>query len=113
MKWKTFLSGIIAGSVASGISTLLTATLSGKEPRKRLQQNQQSALNQLSELKTNFQELQASAVEAVKEVRTQVPLFISGVKTSVLLWEKDILLQQQEIQRELTEIKNTIQKLEE
>jgi gas vesicle protein len=112
MKWKLLLSGFIVGSVAAGISTLLAAPHSGKTTRIRLNQNKQIVRNQIDELKTNLQEITASAAAAVKEVKTQVPAFISGVKTSVSHWEEDIHPQQLEIHRELAEIKATVQKRE-
>jgi gas vesicle protein len=112
MKWKLLLSGFIVGSVAAGISTLLAAPHSGKTTRSRLNQNKQIVRNQIDELKTNLQEITASAAAAVKEVKTQVPVFISGVKTSVSHWEEDIHPHQLEIHRELAEIKATVQKRE-
>jgi gas vesicle protein len=112
MKWKLLLSGFIVGSVAAGISTLLAAPHSGKTTRSRLNQNKQIVRNQIDELKTNLQEITASAAAAVKEVKTQVPAFISGVKASVSHWEEDIHPQQLEIHRELAEIKATVQKRE-
>ncbi|NRD78362.1 YtxH domain-containing protein [Bacillus sp. BRMEA1] len=109
MKWKLFLSGIFAGSVAAGITTLLTAKNSGKITRGKLKENKQFIFSQMNELKTNLQEIKTAASEAVTEAKTSIPSFISDTTASFMKWREDTQLQQQEIQRELLKIKSTVQ----
>jgi len=112
MKLKHFLYGFIAGGLAAGISTMLTAPNSGDVTRVRIKKKKQLVLKQLHDLKTNLMQLKDSATIATKEGKTNISKFLSEVKTSLTQWEKEIHPQQQAIQRELVEIKEIIQELE-
>ncbi|MFZ7945299.1 YtxH domain-containing protein [Neobacillus sp. 19] len=112
MKMKPFLYGFLAGGLAAGISTLLSVPNTGKVTRVRLKENKQAAIDQIQELKTNLIQLKDSATNATKEGKTQISKFLFEVKSSLAHWEKDIRAQQLEIQKELVEMRETVQELE-
>ncbi|MEH7354797.1 YtxH domain-containing protein [Neobacillus drentensis] len=112
MKLKHFFYGFIAGGLAAGISTMLTAPNSGDVTRARIKKKKQLVLNQLRELKTNLIQIKDSATVATKEGKMNILTFLSEVKISLTQWEKEICPQQQAIQKELVEMKETVQELE-
>ncbi|MEH7417764.1 YtxH domain-containing protein [Neobacillus drentensis] len=113
MKVKPFLYGFITGGVTAGISILLTAPNSGKVTRGKIKKNTQILLNQLEVLKENLLELKSSALNATKEGRAQISTLLTEVKIVLGQWEKDVQPQQLKIQKEIIEMKTTIQELEE
>ncbi|MFK9094714.1 YtxH domain-containing protein [Bacillus salipaludis] len=113
MKVKPFLYGFIAGGLAAGISSLLIAPNAGKVTRDRIKENKQLMLSQLQELKTELMQLKDSITNATKEGKKQISKFLSEVKFSLAHWEKEVKPQQLEIQKEIIEMKETVQELEE
>jgi len=113
MKVKPFLYGFLTGGLAAGISILLTTPNSGKVTRVKMKRNSQVALNQLQVLKYNLLDLKSSALHATKEGRTQISTFLTDVKIALALWEEEVRPQQQKIQKEIIEMKETIQELDE
>ncbi|PLS03000.1 YtxH domain-containing protein [Neobacillus cucumis] len=113
MKAKPFLYGFMTGGLAAGISILLAAPNSGKETRGKIKKNSRLVLEQLQTLKNNLLDLKSSALQATKEGRAQISTFLSEVKIALAVWEEEIRPQQQQIQREIFEMKETIEELEE
>lgn len=112
MKLKHFLYGFIAGGLVAGFSTMLTAPNSGDVTRAQIKKKKQLVLKRLSELKTNLIQIKDSATVATKEGKMNILTFLSEVKISLTQWEKEICPQQQAIQKELIEMKETVQELE-
>jgi gas vesicle protein len=113
MKVKSFLYGFMTGGLAAGISILLTAPNSGKVTRDKMKKNTQMVLNQLVVIKKNLIDLKNSAAHATKEGRAQLSTFLSDVKIAISQWEEEVRPQQLQIQKEIIEMKETIQELEE
>ncbi|ULT58074.1 YtxH domain-containing protein [Neobacillus drentensis] len=112
MKVKSFLYGLMTGGLAAGVSVLLTAPNSGKVTREKMKENTQSVLNQLQVIQKNLLELKNSAIHASKEGRAQISTFLTEVKSALAQWEEEVSPQQERIQKEINEMKNTIQELE-
>jgi gas vesicle protein len=112
MKVKSFLYGFMTGGFAAGVSILLTAPNSGKVTRDKMKKNTQTVLTQLQIIKKNLWDLKSSALHATKEGRAQISTFLSEVKLAIGQWEEDVRPQQEQIQKEMIEMKETIQELE-
>ena len=113
MKLKPFLFGLMTGGLAAGISFLLTAPNSGKVTRTQLRKNSQLVMDQLQTFKKNLLDLKDALVDATKEGRAQISTFLSEVKIVLANWEKEIRPHQQDLQKEIVEMKETIHELEE
>ena len=112
MKVKSFLYGFMTGGIAAGVSILLTAPNSGKVTRDKMKKNTHIVLTQLQVIKKNLSDLKSSALHATKEGRAQIFAFLSEVKIAIAQWEEEVRPQHQQIQREIIEMKETIQELE-
>ena len=112
MKVKSFLYGFMTAGIAAGVSILLTAPNSGKETRGKIKKNTQIVLTQLQVIKKNLLDLKSSALHATKEGRAQISTFLSEVKLAIGQWEEEVRPQQEQIQKEMIEMKETIQELE-
>ncbi|MDR4945854.1 YtxH domain-containing protein [Neobacillus cucumis] len=113
MKVKPFLLGFMTGGLAAGISILLTAPNSGKVTRRDIKKSTQRGFNQLQILNKNLMNLKDAAVHASTEGRAQIAAFLSEVKIALAHWEEEVRPQQQQIQQNIIELKETIHKLEE
>jgi gas vesicle protein len=112
MKVKSFLYGFMTGGLAAGVSVLLTAPNSGKVTRGQMKKNTQILLNQLQVIQKNLLDVKKSAVHASKEGRAQISTFLTDVKMALAQWEEEVRPQQEQIQKEIIEMKETIQELE-
>ncbi|MED4228444.1 YtxH domain-containing protein [Neobacillus cucumis] len=113
MKVKPFLLGFMTGGLAAGISILLTAPNSGKVTRSDIKKSTLRGFNQLQILNKNLMDLKDAAVHASTEGRAQIVAFLSEVKIALAHWEEEVRPQQQQIQQNIIELKETIHKLEE
>ncbi|MBP3041353.1 YtxH domain-containing protein [Bacillaceae bacterium Marseille-Q3522] len=111
MKAKSFLLGIIAGSVVAGISVLLNAPASGQKTRQNLLRNKDIWLKQIQELKANIFSLMEAAKAATGESKTVIAAFISDMKMLLADWKADIRPHQEAIQKELTAIEKAVDQL--
>lgn len=112
MKARSLLLGFVIGGAAAGVSTLLTAPVSGKDARQYVKKNTECLKNQLIELKDQIKQLSISVVQASKEGKATIATFSSEVKSSINSWKQDIQPHQQKIQSELNAIEAAIQELE-
>jgi len=112
MKWKPLLYGFFTGGLAAGISVLLLAPESGKATRVQIKVSKQKARSQFRELKKNLVQLKNSAAYASHEGRVQISKFLAEMKTTLSQWEAEILPHQRELQKELLDLKVSLQELE-
>jgi len=112
MKAKSLLLGLLAGSAAAGISTLLTAPASGRDTRQQLKENTILLKEQLLELKSELMAIKESASFASKEGKTAFKAFSNDIKYSISNWKNEILPHQHRLQRELKEIEAALHELE-
>ncbi|MFT8321841.1 MAG: YtxH domain-containing protein [Bacillus sp. (in: firmicutes)] len=112
MRGKSFLTGFIIGSLAAGISTLLSTPMSGKEARKACRDNTNAFLADIKELKTSILEIKESVTTATVEGKTIIASFIEDLKLTLNDWKIEIKPHQEQLQLELKELETTVNDLE-
>ncbi|MGP7819003.1 YtxH domain-containing protein [Niallia sp. 01092] len=112
MSGKSFLTGFIIGSIAAGVTTLLSTPVSGKEARKTVYDNTNAFLSNMDELKTSIIEIKDSITTATVEGQAIILSFVEDLKVTLNDWKQEIKPHQEQLQIELKELENTVNDLE-
>ena len=112
MNVKSWLLGFLAGGIATGIATLLSAPASGVETRRKLAENKEAFTAELNDLKLSLVEIKESVSAASKEGKTVINDFVQDVKLAVDEWQLSTDENKVGLEKELKEIEQTIQDLE-
>ncbi|MGO4887482.1 YtxH domain-containing protein [Anaerobacillus sp. MEB173] len=113
MNGKSFLAGIITGSLIGGTIALLTSPKSGSDLQKTLKENGKQMKSTLTNVKNNSLQLKDQVKDTAKEGVTAVRTFSNEIKDSVQEWKSDVEPNVKNIYENITEIQNTILELEE
>jgi len=112
MSAKSFLTGVIIGGIAAGVTTLLSTPMSGKEARKTIRDNSQAILTDIRELQVSIIDIKDSITTATVEGKAIISSFIEDLKLTLNDWKLEIKPHQQQLQLELKELESTVNELE-
>lgn len=112
MKAKSVFMGFLAGGVAAGVATLLTAPNSGKETRGILKANKNEIIGSIKDVKDAAVELKESVAFASTEGKAVIQTFITDVKTAIYAWQLHTEENKLELQNDVKELEDTIKELE-
>ncbi|MFC4322158.1 YtxH domain-containing protein [Litchfieldia salsa] len=109
---KALLLGVLIGGTVGSVSTLLTTSMSGKELRKKIKRNNIIIGNHYSSIKANGLNLVNDLKKATKYSTQELGLLADEIKTSILKWEESTKNSRDRIQKELSEIEDSLKSLE-
>ncbi|WP_026692652.1 YtxH domain-containing protein [Peribacillus kribbensis] len=112
MKVKSLLLGVLTGTIVAGAGTLLAAPSSGRELRRRIQENKDEIISILSDIKEKALDVKNEVISASSTSKDSLKAFTAEVKNLIQNWQQDIEPHKSEIQMRIAEIEGAIQELE-
>lgn len=113
MNKKAWFTGLAAGLVAGAAATLLNAPASGRETRQNLKNKQVSAKLASMEIKDNAGQVKESVKRLVETAKQEVPEKVNSLKVHAALWKESIEPNIKTLQKEISNIQNTVEDLQE
>ncbi len=111
-KGKSILLGILVGTTASAVATLLTTPSSGKDVRVRIKDQSFEWKNTIDELIQDGLKLKDQIAKTSKEGATLINELTQEMKTSIEEWKIAIEPNQENIHDYLEQIETSIKDLE-
>ncbi|KAA0547527.1 YtxH domain-containing protein [Bacillus sp. BGMRC 2118] len=111
-KSNSFVLGIVVGGVIGSIAMLLSTPKSGSELRSSIKVNSRDLSEKLTHLKNEAKDFLTLIETSTKEGTQVVKEFTEDVQKTISEWRRDIEPHQLTIQREMKEIEETLQQLE-
>ena len=112
MKAKSLLIGFISGFTAAGVTVLLSTPSSGQEIRLKLKQSKEETGALLRDVKRSIVQLKEECVSATAVSKTQIRVFIKGVREALEEWKQESQTHTTAIQVQINEVETAIQELE-
>lgn len=112
MAKRKFIYGAILGAAAAGITVLLTPPVSGKERKIKLAEQKDEWLARWNEIKSDLTQLKNSIIDLSQAGKEEILPLIKEIKDLVQEWQKEIGPHQEQIEKEIKSIQQTISELE-
>ncbi|MEH7222682.1 YtxH domain-containing protein [Bacillus sp. JJ1566] len=109
---KSLFYGLLIGSVIGGVSVLLSTPASGKEFRRTLKNNQKHIVETWSQVVSEGKSLTEQVSKSTKQAVNAITEVSGEFTNSLNHWKKEIEGNQKNIQKELSEIESSLEKLE-
>lgn len=113
MNKKALFTGLAAGLMAGAAATLLNAPASGRETRQTLKNKQVSVKLASMEIKDNAGQVKESVKRLVETAKQEVPEKVNSLKVNAALWKESIEPNIKTLQKEISNIQNTVEDLQE
>lgn len=110
---SSFVVGVVVGGVIGSLTMLLSTPKSGSELRSAIKENSRDLSEKLFHLKNEAKDFLSLIETSTKEGTQVVKEFAEDVQKTIHEWKKEIEPHQVNIQREMKEIEETLQQLEE
>ncbi|MEG0550335.1 MAG: YtxH domain-containing protein [Vagococcus sp.] len=112
---KKFVKGLLIGGIVGGSAALLLAPRSGKDTRKKIQDEIDDTLQLIMDIKTSADDVQVNTRQLQSLTETLIPEFIDGTEKSIARFKfkskyrlEDIKNQLAKIETEITDFSNSI-----
>lgn len=105
---KKFIKGLVIGSIVGGSAALLLAPRSGKETRKKLQDEIDETIQLFMNVKNGAEEVQTNASQLQDLADTLIPDFIEGTEKSLERFKFKSKYRLEDIKKQLTKIESEI-----
>lgn len=105
---KKFIKGLVIGSIVGGSAALLLAPRSGKETRKKLQDEIDETIQLFMNVKNGAEEVQTNASQLQELADTLIPDFIEGTEKSLERFKFKSKYRLEDIKKQLTKIESEI-----
>ncbi|HCM88403.1 MULTISPECIES: YtxH domain-containing protein [Vagococcus] len=112
---KKFAKGLLIGGIIGGSAALLLAPRSGKETRKKIQEELDDTFQLLKDIKTSSDDVRFHASHLQELTETMIPEFIEGTQKSLDRFDfktkfrlEDMKKQIAKIETEITDFSNSI-----
>lgn len=112
---KKLVKGLLIGGIIGGSASLLLAPRSGKETRKKIQDEIDDTIQLLKEIKTSSDDVQSHASHLQELTETMIPEFIEGTQQSLDRFDfktkfrlEDMKKQIAKIETEITDFSNSL-----
>lgn len=105
---KKFAKGLLIGGLIGGSAALLLAPRSGKETRKKLQDEIDDTLQLLKEIKTSSDDIQSGAAHLQELTETMIPEFIEGTQKSLDRFDFKTKFRLEDMKKQIAKIETEI-----
>lgn len=112
---KKFIKGLVIGGVVGGTAAILLAPRSGKETRKKIQDEIDDTLQLIMDIKTSADDVKTNAWQLQNLTETLIPEFVDGTEKSIERFKfkskyrlEDIKNQLAKIESEINDFSNSI-----
>lgn len=105
---KKLIKGLVIGSIVGGSAALLLAPRSGKETRKKLQDEIDETIQLFMNVKNGAEEVQTNASQLQELADTLIPDFIEGTEKSLERFKFKSKYRLEDIKKQLTKIESEI-----
>lgn len=112
---KKFIKGLVIGGVVGGTAAILLAPRSGKETRKKIQDEIDDTLQLIMDIKTSADDVNTNAWQLQSLTETLIPEFVDGTEKSIERFKfkskyrlEDIKNQLAKIESEINDFSNSI-----
>ncbi len=111
-KGNSLLLGLFVGGVIGGLSILLSTPKTGAELRTTLKESGRDISDRLQNIKTETMDFFELVERSTKEGKEVIKDFAEDIQKTISVWKNEIEPHQINIQKELQEIEQTLQRLE-
>ncbi|MFW7433405.1 YtxH domain-containing protein [Vagococcus carniphilus] len=105
---KKFVKGLVIGGIIGGSAALLLAPRSGKETRKKIQDEIDDTLQLIMDVKNGAEEVQANTFQLQDLADTLIPDFIEGTEKSLERFKFKSKYRLEDIKKQLAKIETEI-----
>lgn len=105
---KKFVKGLVIGSIIGGSAALLLAPRSGKETRKKIQDEIDDTLQLIMNVKNGAEEVQANTSQLQEIAENLIPDFIEGTEKSLERFKFKSKYRLEDIKKQLAKIETEI-----
>ncbi|MFC6347452.1 YtxH domain-containing protein [Vagococcus carniphilus] len=105
---KKFVKGLVIGGIIGGSAALLLAPRSGKETRKKIQDEIDDTLQLIMDVKNGAEEVQANTFQLQDLAETLIPDFIEGTEKSLERFKFKSKYRLEDIKKQLAKIETEI-----
>lgn len=112
MKLKSLFLGFLAGGIAAGVTSLLTAPAPGKETQANFKRYKDHLIRDMQDVQQHLSEIKGALTHLSAEGKEGVLTFIEEIKILIKKWKLEIKPHQEQLQAELNSIQNTIKELQ-
>lgn len=105
---KKFVKGLVIGGIIGGSAALLLAPRSGKETRKKIQDEIDDTLQSIMDVKNGAEEVQANTFQLQDLTDTLIPDFIEGTEKSLERFKFKSKYRLEDIKKQLAKIETEI-----
>lgn len=105
---KKFVKGLVIGSIIGGSAALLLAPRSGKETRKKIQDEIDDTLQLIMDVKNGAEEVQANTSQLQEIAENLIPDFIEGTEKSLERFKFKSKYRLEDIKKQLAKIETEI-----
>lgn len=111
-KSKAFVTGLLFGGVAAGVTVLFAAPSSGKDFRKKLTQKGIELKRSFQEIKNDSKLLKEQVIQTAVEGKEVFGELKDDMQKAFSAWTQDIKPNKENIERKLEEIQKSIDHLQ-
>ncbi len=105
---KKLVKGLVIGGIIGGSAALLLAPRSGKETRKKIQEDIDDTLQLLMDVKTDADDVKTGTFEVQELAETLIPDLIEGTEKSLERFKFKSQHRLEDIKKQLTKIETEI-----